>query len=129
MQPDDDRPFCRHCGDRLPKFGAGLRFCPSCAARFPGVLGVVRDSARASLKSSLQSRKDPLLAALLSVLLPGAGQLYLGHFIFAALIFVTSPFVIPWIIGVVHAYFAAERVNRAQRNDDRAHGAPSPSVV
>ena len=43
--------------------------------------------------------------------LPGAGQLYNGHFIKAGLVFVTSPFIIPWLIGIADAFCSARRIN------------------
>ncbi len=59
----------------------------------------------------IQRWRDPAIATLLSCVLPGAGQLYNGHFIKAVLVFVTSPFVIPWLIGIADAFFSARRNN------------------
>jgi hypothetical protein len=99
-----DVSFCGHCGDRLPLFGARLGFCPDCARRY-------RDAVKSAPRLA-SHRKDPALAVLLSVVLPGGGQLYCGRWLLGLLILVTSPFVVPWLFGIVHAYFAAETANR-----------------
>ncbi len=111
--------FCGHCGDRLPRYGGKLGFCPDCARRYKGVL---RDkdamsppplpySPNRSVVTGTSLAKDPLLASVLSGLFPGGGQVYNGHFLKAVLIFCTSPFVIPWLIGIVDAFFSARRLN------------------
>lgn len=118
MSPDVDSAFCRQCGDRLPPFGSALGYCSGCADRYRHLL-----KPRA-MRSSSRGTKDPLLSSLLSALLPGAGQVYTGHWLLAILLFVTAPFVLPWLFGIVHAWFAAQSWNeRHERNGD------SPSLA
>lgn len=121
-----DEPFCGHCGERLPPFGAALALCPSCARRFrkvmPGPARAYsqrqREQPAGSLRGYLQVdefRKDPLLATVLSTVFPGAGQVYNGHLLKALLVFATSPLVVPWLIGIADAFFSARRHNRSPR--------------
>lgn len=56
--------------------------------------------------------KDPLLAAVLSTIFPGGGQVYNGDFFKALVIFFTSPFIIPWFIGIIDGYCSAKTKNR-----------------
>ena len=123
---DTHDAFCGHCGDRLPEYGGKLGFCPPCAKRFKSVL---RDREPSDYQRSetppppppppyrasvgMDQTKDPLLATILSSLVPGGGQVYNGHFLKAVLVFCTSPFVIPWLIGIVDAFFSARRHNQS----------------
>lgn len=118
MSGPHDVTFCRHCGVRLPAYGAGLGFCPPCARRYAHVVEPSRVHAEASFAREFV--KDPLLATVLSTVLPGGGQFYNGHFLKGLLVLVTSPFVIPWLIGIVDAYFSARRHNR--RRDEELMG-------
>jgi len=56
--------------------------------------------------------KDPMLAAVLSTIVPGLGQFYLGDYLKGFLIMVTFFFIIPWVFGVFHAWSKAKRINR-----------------
>ncbi len=116
MSSTPDELFCGHCGERLPAFGARLGFCPACAQRFCRALGWRAEAPRparplAEFTQAGEFAKDPLLAAVLSVVFPGGGQIYNGHLFKALLIFVTSPLVIPWLIGIADAFFSARRHN------------------
>lgn len=112
MSATPEKNFCGHCGDRLPPFGADLGFCAGCASRFRSVFGKEsRDRVARSFAARPKSSRDPWLAAALALVFPGAGQIYNGHWIKALLVLVTSPFVIPWLIGIVDAYFSANRNN------------------
>ncbi|MFG0316645.1 MAG: hypothetical protein ACF8XB_05185 [Planctomycetota bacterium JB042] len=129
--PHDDK-FCRHCGDRLPTFGGGLGYCPPCARRYHRVVDTgprasASTASAAFAEPSLSSEfvKDPLLATVLSTVLPGGGQFYNGHFLKGLLVLVTSPFVIPWLIGIVDAFFSARRHNR--RRDEELIGMARPA--
>jgi len=113
MSNTPDHQFCGHCGDRLPPFGAGLGFCSACARKFRRVVKEPAEPPRrASHAGHDEFAKDPLLATILSTIFPGGGQIYNGHLFKALLIFVTSPFVLPWLIGIADAYFSARRHNR-----------------
>ena len=56
--------------------------------------------------------KDPMLAAVLSTIVPGLGQFYLGDYLKGFLIMVTFFFIIPWVFGIFHAWSKAKRINR-----------------
>ena len=56
--------------------------------------------------------KNPGLAAVLSLFIPGAGQCYNGHIGKGLLFFFTSWLIIPWIWSIFDAYNSANRINR-----------------
>lgn len=64
--------FCRECGERI---SATAPTCPNCGAPQEG-------------KSGAKKEKDPGIAALASLIVPGAGQLYNGQFVRGAIAFV-----------------------------------------
>lgn len=120
-----EEQFCGHCGDLLPAFGARLGFCQPCARQFRRVIHnekAERAEPRVERTSTVRNylhvdefAKDPLLATILSAIFPGGGQVYNGHLFKALLVFVTSPLVIPWLIGIADAFFSARRHNRKQQ--------------
>ncbi len=110
-----EKPFCGHCGERLPPFGSDLGYCATCARTFKRtVTSELREVASRMRASRSPDWRDPVRAGLLSFVFPGAGQAYNGHWVKAVLVFVTSPFVIPWVIGIVDAFFSARRSNEAR---------------
>jgi hypothetical protein len=56
--------------------------------------------------------KNPGIAMLLSIVIPGGGQFYNGHAGKGILILCTCWLVIPWIWGIFDAYSCANRINR-----------------
>ena len=118
--------FCGYCGERLPELGEGQTgSCPSCKKKF-GRRRIVRrpppppaDYEEVLFQKSMQywkdpAFKDPVLAALLSAVIPGAGQLYNAQLFKGALIFLTCWLVIPYFLGIFDAYVTAESTNRWQ---------------
>jgi TM2 domain-containing membrane protein YozV len=85
--------FCYDCGERLDL----------CACRHGAALVRAR------------RERSPLLAALLSLLLPGLGQLYNGEPAKALFFLLASIFLIPWVIAVIEAYYAARMANLEDR--------------
>lgn len=61
--------------------------------------------------SGSAQKKSPVLAAALSFLLGGAGQLYNGQPGKGLFIFFTQWLIIPWIYGIVNAYKTANLIN------------------
>ncbi|MFH2000617.1 MAG: hypothetical protein ABIK28_13115 [Planctomycetota bacterium] len=55
--------------------------------------------------------RDPVLASLLSAVIPGMGQWYNCQFIKGLLVFFFSWLVIPYFLGIFDAYLTAERTN------------------
>lgn len=70
MSVPDARVLCGSCGSALPRPDAA---CPVCGAA-PAGLGARPRGA------GVPRQKSPLLAALLSALVPGLGQVYLGRY-------------------------------------------------
>jgi TM2 domain-containing membrane protein YozV len=65
--PAEETKYCPYCGVQLDKKYA---VCPSCGKLQPDIEGVQRPQAI--------RRKNPMLAAFLSLIITGAGQIYLG---------------------------------------------------
>lgn len=58
-----------------------------------------------------QKKKNPGLAAALSFLIPGIGQIYLGHILKGIIILFTFWLILPWIYGIYDAYKTANDYN------------------
>jgi len=58
-----------------------------------------------------QKRKNAGIAALLSFLIPGAGQMYLGKVGKGLLILLFCWLIIPWVYGIYDAYVSAKKYN------------------
>lgn len=122
-----DALFCGYCGERLPDLGDGLLgACPTCKKSYGRKKTVKLPPPppppshddwlfHQSMYSTHDPRfKDPVLAALFSAVLPGAGQLYNAQFLKGLLIFITCWLVIPYFLGIFDAYVTAEKSNRWQ---------------
>lgn len=120
--------FCRHCGDRLPPLRAEAIACPNCGGALFGsklpVAPISRTKSGAPRPSSAptQSRlsrsklwKPALVAGLLTLLLPGAGQFYNGHVARGFVVLATFWLILPWILGVVDAAVSAHRAARRSK--------------
>ncbi|NLA39399.1 MAG: zinc-ribbon domain-containing protein [Methanomicrobiales archaeon] len=100
--------YCPECGKEL--ISSNAEICPNCGVR---------------LKEITINRRSPILAALLSVLITGLGQIYNGQFgkgiayfiieiICAASTLILIGFIllpIWWIIGIADAYTSANKLN------------------
>jgi hypothetical protein len=119
--------FCGYCGERLPDLEEGeIGGCPECKHRF----GKRRKTRRppppprddyygasfdgAINRFTIPGFKDPVLGALLSAIVPGAGQVYNMQFVKGLLVFLTCWLVIPYFLGIFDAYLTAEKTNRWQ---------------
>jgi|GEM_PF-4062958 len=80
--------YCRSCGAPLP---ANATACARCGQ---GV--VAHDAAVAEALTLAASLKSPGLAAVLSLIVPGAGQVYAGHVARGVAFFVAA--VISWVL-------------------------------
>ena len=65
--PNEETKYCPYCGVQLEKKYA---VCPSCGKPQPDIEGIQRPRAA--------QRKNPMLAAFLSLVITGTGQIYLG---------------------------------------------------
>lgn len=92
--------FCLECGDRLPvALKPTAVACPGCGADLP------RDRC-------FWTR--PRTAGLLSLVLPGAGQVLNGQLLRGLCIFATAWLVVPWLFGVIDAYGTARRAEASR---------------
>lgn len=93
--------MCIRCGKYICETckvpSAGETYCKQCISEKAGA-GTVQ-------------KKSPILAAVLSFLMGGLGQIYNGQPGKALLIFFTSWLIIPWIYGIINAYKTANRIN------------------
>jgi TM2 domain-containing membrane protein YozV/type II secretory pathway pseudopilin PulG len=86
------KPLCAQCSVDI----AGQFYCNSCSALKTGAVKKYEHS--------------PALAAVLSFIISGLGQIYNGQIGKGMLIFLTGWLVIPWIIGIFDAYFTAKKI-------------------
>ncbi len=65
--PNEETKFCPYCGVQLEK---RYEVCPNCGKPQPDIENSVR-------RRAIQ-RKNPMLAAILSLIITGTGQIYVG---------------------------------------------------
>ena len=108
--------FCQNCGKKID---INAEICPHCGVRVANV--------------RVSEEKNVLLAAILSILFPGLGQIYLGlskkgiSFIIAfivswILVFILIGFVlapIVWIWALVDSIKSTEAINRGESVEDK----------
>jgi TM2 domain-containing membrane protein YozV/RNA polymerase subunit RPABC4/transcription elongation factor Spt4 len=108
--------YCANCGNKIDK---KAEICPECGVRQPGAT---------TYQQPIYQQKNPGIAAVLSALWVGFGQIYNGeiakgivlmglYFISVLLIFVfigivTTP--ILWIFGIYDAYNTANKINAGE---------------
>ncbi len=128
----DEKRFCRFCGEHLP---ADAIFCTNCGRASTTQSQSSQDAPPTAQQSyqyqpnvMVPPRKNPGVAAVLSFLWTGAGQIYNGQIalglglilfqifnvllMFVLIGFITFP--LTWIIGIYQAYSAAKDYNRRQ---------------
>jgi len=107
-----DMKYCTRCGAQI---FADAEICPKCGVRVQAA------------QVRIAHTKNPGLAAVLSALFMGIGQIYNGQIgkgillsIIAVVCILTSMFIVPaillvglWIYGIWDAYRSAEKINRA----------------
>jgi TM2 domain-containing membrane protein YozV len=104
----DAKAFCARCGERSDQ----------CACeRSNDVLAELREQARRAAKAveAPPGRRSPTAAALLSLVLPGLGQLYNGDVLKAVVFFLGWILVVPWALAVMDAYYSARVSNLEDR--------------
>lgn len=109
--PGADEQFCSSCGEVIKK---DAEICPSCGVRQQG--------------TTATGEKNAALAALLSFLITGAGQIYNGQvgkgvallaiqFVNILLMFVVIGFFtafLTWVYAIYDAYTTAEKINQGE---------------
>jgi TM2 domain-containing membrane protein YozV len=120
-QPGPREQFCSSCGSVIKE---AAEICPEC-----GVRQQSSASGSGSTASNLggnnvpDSKRNPLIAGFLSVILPGLGQAYNLQYTKAAVMFIafiagwaSSAFLIGFILGpIIHIYSAYDGRKEAQR--------------
>jgi len=99
--------YCPNCGAELQYKEAEI--CPACGVRIR--------------KPEPEKKKEPVLAAILSFLFAGSGQVYNGELgkgililvgtIIGAFIFLI-PGIIVWIYGIYNSYTTSEKMNKGE---------------
>ena len=123
-----DEAYCRNCGVIID---AEARYCPTCGAPQDGPSPSSGSSSLDAALDDLLEGGNPFVAALLSALFPGLGQLYNRELekglviiaagilaVFSAVIlvgFVLYPAV--WLYAIYDAYTVAERQSGARGPD------------
>ena len=109
--------FCSNCGSEIPK---NIKFCPECGAPTSNT-----PQANNTGNTVVNSNKDPILAAILSFLIIGLGQIYLGLTKKGILLFVGAmisgvlmlliigwlTWLVIWGYGIYDAYNSAQKMN------------------
>jgi len=97
-EPQGDKKFCTTCGEKILK---QAEICPKCGVRQPN-----------AHKPEAAKKKDPVIAIIAGIFIPGLGQIYTDQsFGKAALIFCTAIFILPWLYGIYDAYKEPKRIN------------------
>ena len=126
VQSSDNVSFCFNCGYKLV---GDYKFCPECGQDLSGkAMGSNTQTA-----NSPSSEKSTLLAVILSLFLPGLGQIYLGldhkgaifliaYVISAILILILIGFLlclVIWIWALVDTIISANAINRGEEVQDK----------
>ena len=108
--------FCANCGFKMAE---NIKFCPSCGAP-------TSSESRAVVQNTVPAnQKSPILAAILSFLIVGLGQIYLGLTKKGILLFIGAvisgflmliiigwiTWLIVWGYGIYDAYNSANKIN------------------
>ncbi len=91
----------------------GLAFCEECKVVI-GNKNYCKKCVEMVVKKTKLTDRNPVIAALLSFVIGGAGQIYNGQVGKGVLIFLTTWLVIPWIYGIFDAYNTAQKINRGE---------------
>ena len=116
---DNETKFCSNCGFEMPK---ATRFCPECGNATNTVPQVVNNANNRVVNTG----KSPGLAALLSFLIIGLGQVYLGLtkkgiilFVLAIVAGVLTLILVGWILWLIvwgYAIYDAYNSGEKMRN-------------
>jgi len=93
--------LCNRCGKNI---------CPECQIKVKEEF-YCKECASAKISGEVKISRSPVLAAILSFVIGGLGQIYNGQVGKGLIIFLTSWLIIPWIIGIFDAYNTAAKIN------------------
>lgn len=95
---------CNHCGKSI---------CSDCQVEIKGEV-YCKECLAIKMSKEKKEERSPALAAILSFIIGGLGQIYNGQFGKGILIFFTSWLIFPWIIGIFDAYKTAKKINEGK---------------
>jgi len=100
----DAQAVCNHCGKS---------FCADCLVITKGE-NYCKVCVALKLSQETKQERSPGLAAFLSFIIAGLGQIYNGQIGKGLLIFFTGWLVIPWVFGIFDAYSTAKKINQGE---------------
>jgi TM2 domain-containing membrane protein YozV/RNA polymerase subunit RPABC4/transcription elongation factor Spt4 len=116
--------YCNTCGAQI---ALQAEFCPKCGSRISPQQAIVQLQPPSQFPTQPVQRKNEGIAAVLSFLFTGLGQIYNGQIakgilfvvvgiVFAGLIFVLIGILYPifWIYNIYDAYSTAKKINAGQ---------------
>ncbi|MFA5272317.1 MAG: hypothetical protein WC412_08310, partial [Candidatus Omnitrophota bacterium] len=87
--------------------------CLDCAVELKGEL-YCKNCLSLKTGETKKVEHSSALAAILSFIIAGLGQVYNGQIWKGLLIFFTSWLIFPWIIGIFDAYFTAKKISEGK---------------
>ena len=90
--------------------GCGSSICDTCRVVSQGE-DYCKKCVVEKVEGAEKSQRSPGLAAFLSFIIAGSGQMYNGQIGKGVLILFTSWLIIPWIYGIFNAYSTARKIN------------------
>ena len=123
---------CPNCGTELKYDG---KFCPNCGANLESISSAPQTKAEAMVtrnQTVATTKKNPFVAAILSIIFPGIGQFYIGqnkkggYFIAIAAVSIVLMvlfigfifYVLFWLWSIFDAYASAEKLNKGEFVED-----------
>ena len=116
--------YCQNCGSQLPD---SAKFCDRCGAKVGTDTERINGNTEYNMASIMVNKKSEALALILSLLIPGLGQIYNGQvskgammivaaIVCAVLIFVFFPigilYIVLWIYAMYDAFKDAKEYNQ-----------------
>ena len=133
-EKDEDTALnkCPNCGTELKYLG---KFCPNCGANLESISSAPQTNAETMVtpnQTVATTKKNPFVAAFLSIIFPGIGQLYIGqnnkggYFIVLAAVSIVLMvlfigfifYVLFWLWSIFDAYASAEKLNKGEFVED-----------
>jgi len=90
----------------------GAQICDECKAIVEGKTVCMECTSKPKVE---ESKKNPFLAAFLSLIFPGSGQMYNGQIGKGVLFLFTAWLVVPWLISIIDAYKIAGKINNGEK--------------
>lgn len=125
--------FCPQCGFKLIEDGQQTKFCQNCGKKIDINAEICPYCGVRVANTAISEEKNVLLSAILSILFPGLGQIYLGltkkgiSFIIVYIVawmliifvigFVLAPIV--WLWSLIDAIKSTEAINKGEYVEDK----------